>query len=178
MIFVTAAQSDNEADVLNRPEPLALLAAHNIMQRYPVDPQQVYVGGFSGGARMALRLARAFPDLFHGALLNASSDPIGNAQIPLPPQELLFQFQESTRIVYAHLALVAGAAGALFRAHGRPRLDLVGPLGLFDQLRAPPQRLCKITASGAASRGCLHQRALNHFCKSIMHNIEPARLPS
>jgi hypothetical protein len=57
MIFVTAAQSGNEADVLNRREPLALLAAHNIMQRYPVDPQQVYVGGFSGGARMALRLA-------------------------------------------------------------------------------------------------------------------------
>jgi predicted esterase len=100
MIFVTAAQSGNAADVLNRREPLALLAAQNIMRRYPVDPQQVYVGGFSGGSRMALRIALAYPDLFHGALLNASSDPIGNAQIPLPPQELLSEFQESTRVVY------------------------------------------------------------------------------
>ena len=100
MIFVTAAKSGNDADVLNRREPLALLAAQNIRLRYPVDPQQVYVGGFSGGSRMALRIALAYPDVFHGALLNASSDPIGNAQIPLPPQELLRQFQESTRVVY------------------------------------------------------------------------------
>jgi hypothetical protein len=49
---------------------------------------------------MALRSARGYPDVFHGALLNAGSDPIGNAQSPLPPQELLRQFQESTRVVY------------------------------------------------------------------------------
>src|SRR6202035_3441681 len=30
----------------------------------------------------------------------ASSDPIGNAEIPLPPPELLREFQESTRVVY------------------------------------------------------------------------------
>lgn len=100
MIFVSAARSGNAADVLNRREPLALLAAYNIMQRYAVDPQQVYVGGFSGGARMALRLALAYPDLFHGALLNASSDPIGNEQIPLPPRQLLEAFQEASRLVF------------------------------------------------------------------------------
>lgn len=100
LIFVSAARSGNEANILARREPLALLAAHNIMQRYPVDPQRVYIGGFSGGARVALRLALGFPDLFRGALLNAGSDPIGDAQAPLPPAELFRQFQDSTRLVY------------------------------------------------------------------------------
>ena len=100
MIFVTAAKSGNDANVLDRREPLALLAAQNILQRYTIDPKRVYVGGFSGGSRVAMRLALAYPDLFHGALLNAGSDPIGSAQIPLPPVELMRKFQESTRLVY------------------------------------------------------------------------------
>ena len=100
MIFVTAARSGNDASVLDRREPLALLAAHNIMLRYPVDPEKVYVGGFSGGSRVAMRLALGYPDLFHGALLNAGSDPIGTGQIRLPPAALMHTFQETTRLVY------------------------------------------------------------------------------
>jgi predicted esterase len=100
MIFVTAANSGNDANVLDRREPLALLAAYNIMKRYPVDAERVYVAGFSGGSRVAMRLALGYPDLFRGALLSAGSDPIGDAQIPLPPRDLFQQFQESTRLVY------------------------------------------------------------------------------
>ena len=99
-ILVTAANSGNEAHTVNRREPLALLALHNIMAQYPVDPQQVYIGGFSGGARVALRLALGYPDVFHGALLNAGSDPIGTIDVPLPPADLFRHFQESTRLVY------------------------------------------------------------------------------
>lgn len=99
-IFVTAANSGNEAPTVNRREPLALLAAYNVMRQYNVDPQQVYIGGFSGGARIALRLALGYPDLFHGALLNAGSDPIGTTDVPLPPADLFKRFQESTRLVY------------------------------------------------------------------------------
>jgi hypothetical protein len=99
-IFVTAAKSGNDASILDRREPLALLATHNIMQRYPVDPGRVYIGGFSGGSRVAMRLALAYPDLFRGALLNAGSDPIGNAQIRLPPAGLMRRFQETSRLVY------------------------------------------------------------------------------
>lgn len=98
MIFVSAARSGNEEDVVGRREPLALLAAHNLMQRYAVDPERVYVGGFSGGSRIALRLALAYPDLFRGALLNAGSDPLDAAA--LPPKELFLRFQEDSRIVY------------------------------------------------------------------------------
>ncbi len=100
VIFVTAANSGNEADVLDRREPLALLAAVNAERRYTINPQRVYVGGFSGGARIALRIALAYPDVFQGVLLDAGSDPIGSAEIPLPPADLLHRFQESTRLVY------------------------------------------------------------------------------
>jgi pimeloyl-ACP methyl ester carboxylesterase len=100
VIFVSAANSGNAANVLDRREPLAILAAHNIMQRLRVDPERIYIGGFSGGSRIALRLALGFPDLFRGAFLNAGSDPIGDAETPLPPAELFSRFQEMTRIVY------------------------------------------------------------------------------
>ena len=49
---------------------------------------------------MAMRLALAYPDLFHGAILNAGSDPIGSRTIPLPAADLFRQFQESTHIVF------------------------------------------------------------------------------
>jgi len=100
VIFVSAAGSGNAANILDRRDPLALLAAHNIMQRFRVDPERIYIGGFSGGSRVALRLALGFPDVFRGVFLNAGSDPIGDAQVPLPPPELFSRFQEMTRIVY------------------------------------------------------------------------------
>ncbi len=100
MIFATAANSGNQVNTVGRREPLALLAVHNVMARYPVDAQHVYIGGFSGGSRVALRLALGYPDIFHGALLNAGSDAIGTADNPLPPAELFSRFQESTRLVY------------------------------------------------------------------------------
>lgn len=99
-ILVTAADSGNDASVLNRREPLALLAAYGVTQRYPVDAAHVYVGGFSGGSRVALRLALGYPDVFRGALLDAGSDPIGTAEVPLPPTDLLHRFQQSSRVVF------------------------------------------------------------------------------
>ncbi|HEX7348548.1 MAG TPA: hypothetical protein VF264_02700 [Rhodanobacteraceae bacterium] len=99
-IFVTAAGSGNDANVLNRRDPLALLAAAGVMQRYSVNPARVYVGGFSGGSRVALRLALGYPDVFRGALLDAGSDPIGTAAVPLPPADLLHTFQARSRIVF------------------------------------------------------------------------------
>jgi pimeloyl-ACP methyl ester carboxylesterase len=105
VIFVSAAHSGNEANVLARREPLALLAEHNVAARYRLDPGQIYVGGFSGGARVALRLALAYPDVFRGAILNAGSDPIGDSTTPLPARELFSRFQESSRLIY-----VTGAA--------------------------------------------------------------------
>jgi hypothetical protein len=100
VIFVSAARSGNEENVLNRREPLALLAAQNIIRQYPVDPERVYIAGFSGGSRVALRIALGYSDVFRGAILNAGSDSIGNSEIPLPPRDLLFKFQNSSHLIY------------------------------------------------------------------------------
>ena len=100
VIYVSAAGSGNDASVIDRREPLALLAADNIRQLYHVDPHQVWIAGFSGGAHVALRLALAYPDVFGGALLNAGSDPIGGNSFSIPLKDLFEQFQTSTHVVY------------------------------------------------------------------------------
>lgn len=100
VIYVSAGNSGNDASVASRRMPLALIAAANVMKRYHVDPAHVFVGGMSGGSRVALRLALAYPDVFQGALLNSGSDPIGDLLSPLPPRDLFAQFQERTRLVY------------------------------------------------------------------------------
>ncbi len=100
MIFVSAAASGNDQSVLGRREPLALLAEQNVVRHYTIDPQRIYIGGFSGGARVALRIALAYPDLFRGVILNSGSDPIGTHDAPLPPASLFMQFQSSTRLEF------------------------------------------------------------------------------
>ncbi|HWE23826.1 MAG TPA: hypothetical protein VG496_07780, partial [Myxococcales bacterium] len=62
LIMVSAANAGNEASVLERRVPLALLAWENVRARYPIDPKRVYVGGLSGGSRVAEIAALAYPD--------------------------------------------------------------------------------------------------------------------
>jgi predicted esterase len=100
MIYVSAYKSGNDENVIDRRMPLAVLAAYNIMQRYSIDSDRVYIGGFSGGSRAAMRVALAYPDLFRGVLLNAGSDPIGDGTLALPSTDLFDRFQRSTRLVY------------------------------------------------------------------------------
>ena len=101
MIIVTAAGSGNAANVYSRRIPLAMLGYANVVKAYPVDPARTYIGGLSGGSRVALRVALAFPDVFHGALLNAGSDSFGTAVLPPPKPDLFRQFEEGTRLIYA-----------------------------------------------------------------------------
>lgn len=101
LIFVSAQNSGNDTNILDRRVPLALLAYENVRARYPVDEQRVYVGGLSGGGRVAEIVALAYPDVFRGALLNAGADPIdGRDGIYKPSAELFRRFQH-TRLVYA-----------------------------------------------------------------------------
>src|SRR5258708_37795868 len=97
VIFVSAARSGNDESVFDRREPLALLAAHNAMQRYPVDPERVYIGGFSGGARVALRLALGYPDVFRGPIFNSRNGPVAESPNPIPPKDLFLHFQHTRR---------------------------------------------------------------------------------
>ena len=100
VIFVSASKSGNDESVLDRRVPLALLGAFNMMQLYPIAKDRVYIGGFSGGSRVAMRVALGYPDLFHGAVLNAGSDRLGTEQLILPSADLFKQFQSSARLVY------------------------------------------------------------------------------
>lgn len=98
-IFVAPENAGNTTEVVSRRVPLALSAEENIVHEYPVDPERIYIGGFSGGSRVAERVALAYPDVFRGALLNAGADPLGGPY-PLPPRDLFLRFQSSTRLVY------------------------------------------------------------------------------
>lgn len=53
---------------------LAILGALAIMQKYRIDVNKVFVGGFSGGARTAGDAAYFQSDLFKGTLQNCGSD--------------------------------------------------------------------------------------------------------
>jgi hypothetical protein len=99
-IMVSAAHSGNDKTVLGRRAPLALLAEQNVVRHYPVDPERIFISGFSGGSRVAMQLAVAYPDVFRGAILNAGGDRIGTSASPLPPRDLFLQFQSTSRLVY------------------------------------------------------------------------------
>ena len=100
VICVVAARAGNSANVFSRRIPLALLGYANVAKAYATDPVRTYIGGLSGGSRIALRIALAFPDVFHGAVLNAGSDSFGTALLPPPKPDLLRQFEEGTRLIY------------------------------------------------------------------------------
>jgi len=100
VIFVSGGKTGNDASPLGRREPLALLAAYNVIRRYKVDPRRVYVSGFSGGSRVASRLVVGYPDLFTGAFLDAGADPLGQPGFPLPPRDLFAWFRTESRIAY------------------------------------------------------------------------------
>lgn len=97
---VTATRSGNAQDVGIRRVPLALHAVENVRRRLRIDPGRVYAAGFSGGSRVALRLAVGWPDVFRGALLNAGSDPLGRAEVPLPGPVLFDRLERTSRLVY------------------------------------------------------------------------------
>ena len=70
IIYVAARRSGNAENVYERRIPLALHAYQNITARYPVDPERVYISGFSGGSRTAVRIAAAYADVFHLSLIH------------------------------------------------------------------------------------------------------------
>ncbi|THD64279.1 PHB depolymerase family esterase [Phenylobacterium sp.] len=158
LIFVSAARSGNADSPLGRREPLAVLAAFNVIQRYKVDPRRVYVAGFSGGARVALRVALAYPDLFRGALLDAGADPIGGAETPLPPRDLFDRFRAGSRLVFVtgardelHLQQEAASRVSLGR---RCVAGVVShPVGGLSHEPAPPSDLAEALTALEAPPG-------------------------
>ena len=101
LIFIAAQHSGNDENVLDRRVPLALHGLGYAARRFRIDPQRVYVGGFSGGSRVAQKLALGYPDVFRGLLLIGGSDAIGTATFVPPSRERMELFQRRMRIVFA-----------------------------------------------------------------------------
>lgn len=68
LIWVGANHAGNERMVWERIW-LALDAATNMQKLYDIDPERVYVGGYSGGGRVASRMGVLYPELIRGAWL-------------------------------------------------------------------------------------------------------------
>jgi len=85
VVYVAAMRSGNDRPVLDRRVPLALLGLAGVRSRHAIDPARTWVGGFSGGGRVASRLAVAYPDLFRGGVFVATADGPGTSDAPLPP---------------------------------------------------------------------------------------------
>ena len=67
LLAVAPYKAGNERNPYDRFR-LAIDAAFNMQKRYSVDPERVYVSGFSGGGRIASMLGVAYADLFAGAM--------------------------------------------------------------------------------------------------------------
>ncbi len=100
-IYVSALRSGNSQSVQERRIPLAVHAYDYAKSRYPIDPDRVFIGGFSGGSRMAQWTAMAYPEVFRGAMLVGGSLKIGQYEVVFPPRDLALRFLSSTRLVFA-----------------------------------------------------------------------------
>jgi pimeloyl-ACP methyl ester carboxylesterase len=105
VVLVAPERAGNAQAVIGRRVPLVLAAERNIVREYPIDRRHVYIGGFSGGSRVAERVALDYPDVFRGALLDAGSDPLGSADpwggvVTVPRRKLFLRFQSSSHLIY------------------------------------------------------------------------------
>jgi hypothetical protein len=111
LIWVGANQSGNGRWTAHR-YGLALDAAHNVSRLYPVDPDRVYVGGYSGGGRVASGLALEFSDVFAGGFFFFGCSfyreiPVPDrpgthwpARFPPPPGSRLRELKKNHRFVF------------------------------------------------------------------------------
>ena len=69
LIWIGANHSGNRVNVPRRIS-YAVLAHHFIEEKYVLNPERVYLSGFSGGGRVASMIAPYMPELFKGAIYN------------------------------------------------------------------------------------------------------------
>jgi len=100
LIFVGAHKSGNQHDVLARRIPLALHSVANMQLRYKIDPDRVYVGGVSGGAKVAGFLGVSYGDIFDGAMHIVGSEPVAEGKILLPDGPLADRIKSKNRYVF------------------------------------------------------------------------------
>jgi len=100
LIYISANKSGNQHSVTARRAPLALHALYNIQQQYRIDPERIYLAGFSGGGFTASALAMGYGDIISGAYYMSGADPVGGQRVPMPPEPVLQQIQQRGRYVF------------------------------------------------------------------------------
>jgi len=100
LIYVSAAKSGNDESVPFRRVPLALTGLANIRKRYNVDPDRIYVGGFSGGGVTASVIAAGYADVFTGGLFVGTSYGLGTDNVPVPPLVRYKMMQDRGRYAF------------------------------------------------------------------------------
>lgn len=110
LIWVGANEAGNGRPIWDRIW-LALDALHNMQSLYDVDPDRLYVGGYSGGGRAASRIGVLYPGAVTGAWSLYGCDyyreiPVPErpgtswpAKYPRPPARELARVQDETRFV-------------------------------------------------------------------------------
>ncbi len=111
ILWVGANRSGNGRNSWDR-IGLALDAASALQELYEIDPRRVYVGGYSGGGRIATALALLYPERFRGGFLAFGANYYREASIPhqpgsvwpaafpAPPRKSLKRLREETRLVF------------------------------------------------------------------------------
>jgi tetratricopeptide (TPR) repeat protein len=84
LIWVGANQSGNDRVLWDR-WALALDAVWNLRRLYAIDPERVYVAGFSGGGRVASALTMLYPDVFRAGLMVMGIDWYHDLPVPDQP---------------------------------------------------------------------------------------------
>jgi len=64
---------------------LALDAAHNMQKLYNIDPDRIYIAGYSGGGRVASSLAMLYPEVYRGGAFFYGSNYFRKVEVPDQP---------------------------------------------------------------------------------------------
>lgn len=135
IVAVIVRGAGNHVDLFSRRIPRVLDAYSLATSRWRIDSRRVWISGFSGGARVAQRIAMAWPDVFVGTLQFAGSVIVGTARLVPPPPELAVRLQERTRFV-----LVSGMQDSRNRGNDGFSRDSMRALCFADVVvRAPPR---------------------------------------
>ena len=89
LIWIGANDSGNRV-ALGKRMFLAMLAPRIVAARYAVDPDRIYIAGFSGGGKTAGFVMAAKPDLFRGGIYIGGAEMWG-ANDPPPQLEIIRQ---------------------------------------------------------------------------------------
>ena len=87
MIWVGANNSGNDRWHWYR-TALALDAAHNMQKLYNIDPDRIYIAGYSGGGRVASSMGLFYPEVFRGGAYFFGSNYFREAPVPDKPGAL------------------------------------------------------------------------------------------